>query len=132
MHNLAPAAAAVAHNGSVAPAPAVACNGSDGQMSGSSGTAAAPGGDCRRAFRTLINRGRKKSRTNDDDDGCFSMSNVMGMMMVQQRSEQSSREADCMEGRRSYLFGKRRLLCVARRWRRSCRFSARRVVRISR
>ena len=110
-----PAAAAVARNGSAAPAPAVARNGSDGQMSGSSGTAAAPGGNRGHAFRTPINHGRKKSRTNDDDDGCFSMSNVMGMMMVQQRSEQSSREADCMEGRRSYLFGERRLLCVARR-----------------
>jgi hypothetical protein len=88
-----PAAAAVARNGSAAPAPAVARNGSDGQMSSSSGTAA---GDRGRAFRTLINRGRKKSRTDDDDEGGFSMSNVMGMMMVQQRSEQSSREADRM------------------------------------
>jgi len=69
---------------------------SDGQMSGSSGTAAAPGGDQGCVFCTQINRGRKKSRTNDDDDGGFSVSNVMGMMMVQQRSEQSSREADCM------------------------------------
>jgi hypothetical protein len=86
-----PAAAAVARNGSAAPAPAVARNGSDGQMSSSSGTAA---GDRGRAFRTPINRGRKKSRTDDDDEGVFSMSNVMGMMMVQQRSEQSSREAD--------------------------------------
>jgi hypothetical protein len=87
---------AVARNGSAAPAPAVARNGSDGQMSGSSGTAAAPGGDRGRAFRTPINCERKKSRTNNDDDGGFSMSNVMGMMMVQQRSEQSSREADRM------------------------------------
>ena len=91
-----PAAAAVARNGSAAPAPAVARNGSDGQMSGSSGTAAAPGGDRGRAFRTPINRERKKSRTDDDDDGGFSVSNIMGMMMVQQRSEQSSREADRM------------------------------------
>ena len=91
-----PAAAAVARNGSAAPAPAVARNGSDGQMSGSSGTAATPGGDRGRAFRTPIIRGRKKSRTDDDDDGGFSMSNVMGMMMVQQRSKQSSREADRM------------------------------------
>ena len=82
-----PAAAAVGRNGSAAPAPAVARNdGSDGQMSGSS--------DRGRAFRTPINRGRKKSRTDDDDDGGFSVSNIMGMMMVQQRSEQSSREAD--------------------------------------
>jgi hypothetical protein len=88
------AAAAVApRNGIAAPAPAVARNGSDGQMSSSSGTAA---GDRGRAFRTPINRGRKKSRTDDDDEGGFSMSNVMGMMMVQQRSEQSSREADRM------------------------------------
>jgi len=91
-----PAAAAVARNGSAAPAPAVARNGSDGQMSGSSGTAAAPGGDRGRAFRTPINCGRKKSCTDDDDDGGFSVSNVMGMMMVQQRSEQSSREAGRM------------------------------------
>ena len=92
-----PAAAAVARNGSAAPAPAaVARNGSDGQMSGSSGTAAAPGGDQGRAFRTPINRGRKKSRIDDDDDGGFSVSKIMGMMMVQQRSEQSSREADRM------------------------------------
>jgi hypothetical protein len=82
--------------GSVAPAPAVARNGSDSQMSGSSGTAAAPGGDRGCAFCTPINRGRKKSRTDDEDDGGFSVSNVMGMMMVQQRSEQSSREADRM------------------------------------
>ncbi len=88
-----PAAAAVARNGSTAPAPAVACNGSDGQMSSSSGTAA---GDRGRAFRTLINRGRKKSRTDDDNEGGFLVSTVMGMMMVQQRSEQSSREADRM------------------------------------
>jgi hypothetical protein len=87
-----PAAAAVARNGIAAPAPAVARNaGSDGQMSSSSGTAA---GDRGRSFRTPINRGRKKSRTDDDEEGGFSMSNVMGMMMVQQRSEQSSREAD--------------------------------------
>ena len=52
------------------------------------------------AFRTPINRGRKKkSRTgdgDDDDDGGFSVSNIMGMMMVQQRSEQSLRDADRM------------------------------------
>jgi len=66
-------------------------------MSGSSGTAAAPGGDRGgRAFRTPINRGRKKSRTDNDDDGGFSVSNIMGMMMVQQRSKQSLREADRM------------------------------------
>ena len=74
-----PAAAAVARNGSAAPAPAVTCNGSDGQMSGSSGTAAAPGGDRGRAFRTPINGRRKKSRTDDDDDGGFSVLNVMGL-----------------------------------------------------
>jgi len=91
-----PAAAAVARNTSADPAPAVARNGSDGQMSGSSGTAAAPGGDRGRAFRIPINHRRKKSRTDDDGDGGFSVSNVMGMMMVQQRSEQSSREADRM------------------------------------
>ena len=85
-------------NGSAAPAPAVARNGSgsDGHVSGSSGTLAAPGGDQGRAFHTPIIRGRKKSRTDDDNDGGFSVSNVMGMMMMQQRSEQSSREADRM------------------------------------
>ena len=85
-------------NGSAAPAPAVARNGSgsDGHVSGSSGTLAAPGGDRGRAFHTPIIRGRKKSRTDDDNDGGFSVSNVMGMMMMQQRSEQSSREADRM------------------------------------
>jgi hypothetical protein len=57
---------------------------------------AAPGGDQGRAFRTPIIHGRKKSRTDDDNDGGFSVSNVMGMMMMQQRSEQSSREADRM------------------------------------
>jgi hypothetical protein len=96
----APPAAAVARNDSAAPAPAVARNGSDGQMSGSSGTATAPGSDQGRAFCTPINHGRKKkSRTgdgDDDDDGGFSVSNIMGMMMVQQRSEQSSRDADPM------------------------------------
>ena len=94
----APPAAAVARNGSAAPAAAVARNGSNGQMSGSSGTAAA-GGDRGHAFRTPINRGRKKSCTgdgDDDDDGGFSASNIMGMMMVQQKSEQSSRDADHM------------------------------------
>ena len=88
-----PTAAAVARNGIAAPAPAVARNGSDGRMSSSSGTEA---GDRGRAFRTPINNRRKKSRTDEDDEGGFSMSNVMGMMMVQQRSEQSSREADRM------------------------------------
>ena len=70
----APPAVAVARNGSVAPAAAVAHNGSaaacrakvDGQISGSSGTAAA--GDRGRAFRTPINRRRKKSHTGDGDD----------------------------------------------------------------
>ena len=45
------------------------------------------------------NLGRKKSRTgdgDDDNDGGFSASNIMGMMMVQQRSKQSSRDADHM------------------------------------
>jgi len=95
----APPAAAVAHNSSAAPAATVAHNGSDGQMSGSSGTAAAAGGDQERVFHAPINRGRKKSRTGDgdnDDDGGFSASNIMGMMMVQQRSEQSSSDADRM------------------------------------
>ncbi len=94
----APPAAAVARNGSVAPSPAVARNGSDGQISGSSGTAAA-GGDRGRVFCTPINRGRKKSCTgdgDDDDNDGFSVSNIMGMMMVQQRSKQSSRDADRM------------------------------------
>jgi len=109
-----PAAAAVARDGSAAPAPVVARNGSDGQMSGSSGTAAAPGGDRGCAFRTPINRKRKKSRTDDDDDGSFSVSNIMGMMMVQQRSEQSSREADRM-AREAELSLRRDALCVTRR-----------------
>jgi hypothetical protein len=72
-----PAAAAVAHN-----------------SSGSSGTATAS--DRGRAFCTPINRGRKR-RTGDgeeDNEGGFSASNIMGMMMVQQTSEQSSREAE--------------------------------------
>ncbi len=71
--------------------------GSDGQMSGSSGTAAA--GDRGRAFRTPINRRRKKSRTGDGDDednDGFSALNIMGLMIVQQRSEQSSRDANRM------------------------------------
>ena len=70
----APPAVAVAHNGSTAPIAAVAHNGSaaargakvDGQISGSSGTAAA--GDRERAFCTPINRGRKKIRTGDGDN----------------------------------------------------------------
>jgi len=81
------------------PAAAVARNGSDGQMSGSSGTVAAGGDQQGRAFHTPINRGRKKSHTEDGDDdnnGGFSASNIMGMMMVQQRSMQSSRDADHM------------------------------------
>ncbi len=72
-----PAAAAVARN-----------------SSGSSGTATAS--DQGRAFCTPINRGRKR-RTGDgdeDNEGGFSASNIMGMMMVQQTSEQSSREAE--------------------------------------
>ena len=95
----APPATAVARNGSAAPAPAVARNGSDGQMSGSSSGTAAAGGDQGCAFCTPINHGRKKSRTrdgDDDDDGGFSVLDIMGMMMVQQRSKQSSRDADCM------------------------------------
>jgi len=62
-------------------------NGSDGQMSVSSGTAGAPRGDRGRAFRTPINRGRKRNSTEDDDDGGFSVSNIMGMMMQQQWSK---------------------------------------------
>jgi hypothetical protein len=57
------------------------------------------GGDRGRAFRTPINCGWKKSRTgdgDDDNDGGFSVPNIMGMMMVQQRSKQSSRDADRM------------------------------------
>ena len=91
-----PAAAAVARNDGVAPAPAVARNGSDGQMSSFSRSAGAQRGDRGRAFRTPINRGRKKSRINDDDDGGFSVSNIMGMMMQQQWNEQRSREDDRM------------------------------------
>jgi hypothetical protein len=72
-----PAAAAVARNNGAAPAPAVARNGSDGQISMSSGTAGAPRGDRGRAFRTPIHRVRKKSRTEDDDDGSFSASNIL-------------------------------------------------------
>ena len=93
----APPVTAVARIGSAAPAAAVARNGSNGQISGSSGTVAA--GNRGRAVRTPINRGRKKSCTGDgdnDDDGGFPVSNIMGMMMVQQRSEQSSRDADRM------------------------------------
>ena len=76
---------------------AVERNGSDGQMSVSSGTAGASRRDLRgRAFRTPINRGRKRDRTDDDDDGGFSVSNMMGMMMQQQWSEQRSREDDRM------------------------------------
>jgi len=50
-------------------------------------------------FALRLTRRRKKSCTGDgadgNDDG-FSVSNIMGMMMVQQRSEQSSTDADCM------------------------------------
>ena len=62
--------------------------------SGSSGTATAS--DRGRAFRTPINHGRKRCTGDgdEDDEGDFSASNMMGMMMVQQRSEQSSREAE--------------------------------------
>jgi len=94
-----PPAVAVARNGSVAPAAMVARNGSDGQMSGSSGTAAAGGDQRGRAFCTPINCRRKKSRKGDgdnDNDGSFSASKIMVMMMVQQRSKQSSRDADRM------------------------------------
>ena len=92
-----PAATAVGRNGSAAPAPAVARNdGSDGQMSGSSGTVAAPGGDRGRAFRTPINRGRKKSCTDDDEDGSFSVSSVMGMM---RGGDISSARGDCYASR---------------------------------
>jgi hypothetical protein len=83
----APPAAAVA-----APPPAAAAVARN--SSRSSGTASAS--DRGRAFSTLINRGRKR-RTGDGDEvneGGFSVSNMMGMMMVQQRSEQSSREAE--------------------------------------
>jgi len=47
------------------------------------------------AFHTPINRGRKRCTGdgNDDDEGDFSASNIMGMMMVQQRSEQRLRDA---------------------------------------
>jgi hypothetical protein len=97
-------------------AAAVARNGSDGQMSsGSSGTAATPGGDRGRAFRTPINRERKKSHTNDDNDGSFSVSNIMGMMMVQQRSEQSSREADRMAREAELSLRREEMVCVTRR-----------------
>ena len=68
----APPVAVVARIGSAAPAAAVARNSSDGQISGSSGTAAAGDRGC--TFRTPINRGRKKSCTgdgDDDDDGYF-------------------------------------------------------------
>jgi len=50
-------------------------------------------------LHSISNLGRKKSRTgdgDDDNDGGFSASNIMGMMMVQQRSKQSSRDADHM------------------------------------
>ncbi len=58
----------------------------------SSGTA----NDLGRAFCTPINQGRKM-RTGDgkdNDDGSLSSSNIIGMMMMQQRSEQNSRDAD--------------------------------------
>jgi hypothetical protein len=85
-----PPAMAVARNAVAAPPPAaVACN-----SSGSSGTARAS--YCRRAFCTPINRGRKRCTGDggDDNEGGYSASNIMGMMMVQQRSEQSLREAE--------------------------------------
>jgi len=49
-----------------------------------------------RAFCTPVNRGRKRRTGDGDDDneGGFPASNIMGVMMVQQRSEQSSRDAD--------------------------------------
>jgi hypothetical protein len=85
------------------PGPAVARTGSaaacgaevESQISGSSGTATAS--DRGHAFRTPINRGRKRCTGDGDDDdkGVFSASNIMGRMMVQQRSEQTSRDADC-------------------------------------
>ena len=82
-----PAAAAVA-----APPPAAAAVARN--SSRSSGTASAS--DRGRAFSTPINRGRKRHTGDGDevDEGGFSASNMMGMMMVQQRSEQSSREAE--------------------------------------
>ena len=51
-----------------------------------------------RAFHTWINPRRKRCTRdgNSDDEGGFSASNIMGMMMVQQRSEQSSRDAECV------------------------------------
>ena len=73
-----PPAAAVARNGSAA-----ACGAKvDGQISGSSGTATAS--DQGRAFRTPINHGRKRCTgdVDGDDNGSFSLLNIMGMMMV--------------------------------------------------
>jgi len=47
-----------------------------------------------RAFTTPINRGRKRHADSNDDEGGMSASNIMGMLMMQQWSEQSSRDAD--------------------------------------
>jgi len=76
------------------PAAVVACNGS-AQIAGSS-SGAATASDRGRVFYTPINCGRKRCTRDGDDDneGGFSALNIMGMMMVQQRSEQSSRDAD--------------------------------------
>ena len=81
----------MARNGSTA-----ACGAKvDGKISGSSGTATVSG-QGRRALCAPINCGRKRY-TGDDDDvnkGGLSAPNIMGMMMMQQRSKQSLRDAD--------------------------------------
>ncbi len=60
----------------------------------SSGTA----NDLGHGFCTPINRGRKRCTgdVNDNNDGSLSSSNIIGIMMMQQRSEQNSRDADHM------------------------------------
>ena len=83
-------AAAVACNGSVAPALAVARNGSDGQMSGSSGTATAPGSDRGRVLHSDQPR-------NEEEEPHRQMMNVMLIAMMQniaRTNQQQERRMD--------------------------------------